>query len=246
MSLYKILNDTYGKVVYKLSSKLQKLKKQAASAKNRWIFMSRCYYNKVLPKTFRSRPLVMSRKAINVTRSYNFDMLRIATNDAKQRYHYILKEMKQLSDRLKNKLSRDHFECLQQNLEYCWEKVYTSMNIRLKRKYEVLAGISQHNSHNSSKNKIVNEAVLNLTSSEIPVSKLELLNLGPKFVPALKRVPVLDIVASTEQAALRIENQESFNGSCIKAENLRHNVSKILLKCAKTKLPSNLTKKQES
>ena len=87
---------------------------------------------------------------------------------------------------------------------------------------------------------------MNLTSSEIPVSKLYLRNLGPKFVPTLNKVPVLDIVASTEQAALRIEKHESFNGSCIKAENLRHNFSKILLKCAKKKLPSNLTKKQET
>ena len=52
---------------------------------------------------------------------------------------------------------------------------------------------------------------LNLTPNDIPSSQLDLLNLGPKFVPALKNVPVLDIVTSTEQAALRIEKNESFN-----------------------------------
>ena len=65
------------------------------------------------------------------------------------------------------------------------------------------------------------------------------LNIGQKFVP------VLDIVTSTEKAALQIERLESFNGSCVKAESLRQSISNILLKCAKKNLPSNLTRDQQ-
>ena len=128
--------------------------------------------------------------------------------------------------------------------------MYRTIKKRLKEKCDTLAGIqhsypaTQHASGDIQK-KIIKEAVLNLTPSDLPVSHLDLLNLGPKFVPSLKQVPVLDIVASTERAALMIERHESSNGSCVKAENLRHSVSNILLKCAKKKLPSNLSKPQE-
>ena len=71
-------------------------------------------------------------QAVNITRSYNFDMLRIASNDAKQRYHRILREIKFLSDHLKTKISKEHFDYLQQVLDHSWEKVYISMNSRLK------------------------------------------------------------------------------------------------------------------
>ena len=64
-------------------------------------------------------------------------------------------------------------------------------------------------------------------------------------MPLLKHVPVLDIVTSAKQAALTIERHESTNGSCVKAESLRHSVSNILLRSVKKKLPSNLTKSQQ-
>ena len=92
---------------------------------------------------------------------------------------------------------------------------------------------------------IVKKAVLNLTNGDLPSSQLDLLNLGPKFVPSLKKIPALDIITSTEKAALMIERDESTNGSCVKAESLRHSVSNILLRSVKKNLPSNLTKSQQ-
>ena len=44
--------------------------------------------------------------------------------------------------------------------------------------------------------------VLNLASNEIPDHHMELLMLGPKFVPHEKRIPYMDIVSTTETSAL--------------------------------------------
>ena len=85
--------------------------------------------------------MVDSRKPVNIIRSYNFDMLRNASNDAKQRYHWVLRENKLSSDQLKAKISKEHFVCLQQVLDHSWEKVYISMNSHSKLKFESLAGI---------------------------------------------------------------------------------------------------------
>ena len=118
-------------------------------------------------------------------------------------------------------------------------------------KFDELRGIhpiatSQAQQSEEIPTKIVKDAVLNLTGNDLPATHQNLLNLGPMFVPALKHVPVLDIVTTTEKAALQIERNQSDNGSCVKAESLRHSVSNILMKCAKKKLPSNLSKDQEN
>ena len=226
--------------------------------------MNRCLSNRILPKCFKSKPIVRTRKAENITRAYNFDMLRVATNAAKQRYHALLQSIKSVTADLKRSLNEEHFTEIQKNVELSREKVYRTIKKRLLEKYERLAGQSSHRNLGSkitssaiasttvasatistAENKIVKKAVLNLTNDDLPSSQLELLNLGPKFVPSLKHVPVLDIVTSTEQAALTIERHESANGSCVKAESLRHSVSNILLRSVKKKLPSNLTKSQQ-
>ena len=238
-------------MILKTTSKLQQLKKQAASAKNRWIFLTRCLHNWILPKCFRSRPLVKSRKASNITRAYNFNMLRLAGNDAKQRYHSLLKDIRSVTTNLKEVLDEAHFTTVHRSTELSREKLYSSMSQRLRKKFDELRGIhssatAQGQRSEVTTTKIVKDVVLNLTGKDMPENHQDLLNLGPNFVPALKHVPVLDIVTSTEKVALQIERNESDNGSCVKAESLRHSVSNILMKCAKKKLTSNLSKDQEN
>ena len=179
-------------------------------------------------------------------------MLRVASNDAKQRYHWLLKEIKSVTANLKDILDDDHFSTVVRSTDLSREKVHLSISTRLRKKFDVLRGINPiaisqvQRSDETTTTKIVKDAVLNLTGNDLPVNHQNLLNLGPKFVPALKYVPVLDIVTTTEKAALQIERNESDNGSCVKAESLRHNVSNILMKYAKKKLPTNLSKDQEN
>ena len=87
-------------------------------------------------------------------------------------------------------------------------------------------------------------AVLNLTNDgELTKNQIDLLDLGPKFVPALKTAPIMDIITSVEAVA------STMNGSIEEvsdSENLHHDVSNILLKYAGKRLPSNLTRQQNN
>jgi len=88
---------------------------------------------------------------------------------------------------------------------------------------------------------LVKSAVLNLTDREITEDKSALLELGPKFVPAIEKVPIMEIVTSAEIAASELERIDK----PVEAERLRHELSNMLLKHVNTKLPSNLSRDQK-
>jgi len=236
------ITNAYGQATFKTISKLQETKKKSCSAKTRWIFLMRCVTNKVLPKSFCSRPLVKSKKALQLTFDYNLRMLKLACNEAKQRYHELLNSIKQITSALQNILNEDDFNTTVRITESYREKVYTAMSTRLKEKFDHITGKKTPTRTTS----IVKPAVLNLTSNEIPESHLNLLNLGPTFVPALKKVPIMSIVTATEAAAQKIEKKLDAVGHCVESESLRHNVSNILLKQVKKRLPSNLSREQHT
>ena len=81
-------------------------------------------------------------------------------------------------------------------------------------------------------------AVINLCSTEIPKNQNDFLNLGPHFVPSLKYIPYMDIIATTECFALKLE----YNNKIENAQDLRKNILREL-KMGK-KISQNLTREQ--
>ena len=67
-----------------------------------------------------------------------------------------------------------------------------------------------------------------------------LINLGPNFVPATKRIPFMDIMPATETCAIDLENRSKETD----AEFLRQKVSHILKRNLTIKLWDNLSKPQ--
>ena len=80
-----------------------------------------------------------------------------------------------------------------------------------------------------------------MSEKQLSESQTELLNLGPKFVPTLQKVPYMDIITSTELAAIDLNKANKNHDS----ERLRHDVSNILSKYITKKIPSNLSKQQQ-
>ena len=81
---------------------------------------------------------------------------------------------------------------------------------------------------------------MNLTGNPMSADQMELLNLGPKFVSVLQKVPFMDIITSTETAAVELDK----NNKIFESETLRQQVSSTLLKFINKMIPSNLTSKQ--
>ena len=163
-------------------------------------------------------------------------MLEAAANDAKKNYHNMLSTIKQLTDELKSILNDQDFTTLLRITERTRETTFKKSSQRLKDKFEYLSGIRSPRKSPEEYERAVKTAVLNLTQREIPANHMKLLNLGPKFVPSINKVPVMEIITTTEIAALELER----NSQTVEAERLRHDVSKLLGKHVNRKLPSNL------
>ena len=85
------------------------------------------------------------------------------------------------------------------------EKEFTKKKNHLINKFEKL----KNSSGKKGKQKTISyikQAVINLTDTELTEEQKSLLNLGPNFVPATKRIQFMDIVSATETCVIDIEN----------------------------------------
>ena len=80
--------------------------------------------------------------------------------------------------------------------------------------------------------------VINLSTDELTKNQESLLNLGPKFVPVPNKIPVMDIITTTEFQARNLD----YNNKNTIAQTLRQDVMHALKKAKKPR--SNLTKEQ--
>ena len=80
------------------------------------------------------------------------------------------------------------------------EAMFIRSKERLTKKFNILLG-NQSSIRNESLTTYAKSPVLNLVPDEIPDAHKDILNLGPKFVPTVKRIPYMDIVSITESSA---------------------------------------------
>ena len=89
------------------------MKVKAASAKCRWIFMTRCITNDVLPKSFQTKPTLKTRRGYALTLEYNKRMLNATRNNAKQQYHDYLKKIEELNNELRATMTADDYNVIE-------------------------------------------------------------------------------------------------------------------------------------
>ena len=233
------ITNSYGKEAYKLTTKLQELKKRSAVSKNQWIFLEKCIHHNVIPRSFRTRPVIDSSKGRGITNAYNKHMVLIAKNEVKTKYHRLLSSISSTSTTIKNIVSDEDHQRIVEMTEKSREHHFCKQRDKLRDKFCLLKCKSTSIKAISS-TSLIKPSTINLTEKAIPKNHTDLLNLGPRFVPVPTSVPIMDIVASTEMAAVNLDNAIKSE----EAEGLRHDVSRLLSKYTKKKIPSNLNKEQ--
>ena len=199
------ITNVYGETIYKKTLLLQKLKIRASSAKNRWIFLTRCVHHKVLPPSFKSRPVLNTRRGRDLTFKYDLKMLQATAAEAKKSFHKLNSEIKLLSHELSTELVIDDYNVVTRITEKSRENAFLKLKEKLKTKFERISGRRKVSEGQTM--SVVKSAVLNLTDKTVSDGQLSLLNLGPKFVPALEKAPVMDIITSTEIAAIELSKK---------------------------------------
>ena len=203
MSLKELIINSYGADAYYETNKLKIEKIEKAKLKKQIIFLQRCIAHKIIPKSMRVRSPIQTRRGINVTDKYRFDLLLCAKNDAKSKFFQSLKQIPIILTSLTTKLSVEHMTKVKNVTDESERTAFYRWKNRLKLKFEKLF------SENKTKQRVstctVKPVTLNLCNQPIPEHHRDLLNLGPKFVPIKPRIPYMDIISKTESTALKIK-----------------------------------------
>jgi len=230
------LSTRYGAGVTKISKNIKDTKCKMARSKNQMIFLQRCISNNVVPKSFRIRSPLKNKNAHRLNRLYRIDLLINAKNDAKKRFFKSVAKIKTLEAKLENKVLNEDLQLIVKITDTAKERTFLKSKMHLKKKFEDLLNNTprQHNLKETN----VKPVVLNLSEKELPPHHKDLLNLGPQFVPTSKRIPYMDIITSTEAAALKITYENKKDET--KAQTLRQDVLRAI---KMTKTPkTNMTK----
>ena len=140
MSYKHNITHSYSDEVYKQTQHLQRLKEKAAITKNQWIFLERCLFHHIVPKSLKNRPTLNTRKGYNITQVYNQRMLVATKNHAKQKYHKLLKEISTLTGDLHVVLDDSDFNTLIRITDRSRENIFIKERERLMDKFFALSG----------------------------------------------------------------------------------------------------------
>ena len=127
----------------------------------------------------------------------------LAKNNAKQRMYFSLKKIEKIKLYLKSILSEERYIFIQNVTDNSREKESSKKKKQLIDKYNSL--LNKYSQHSYYKTSLIKPATLNLPKKEVPKHYESLLNLGPKFVPANKNLPFMDIITLIESCALYME-----------------------------------------
>ena len=172
-------------------------------------------------------------------KEYSQKLIVIATNGVKQRMNEATVKEKQICENLKRRINDEHFALIDRTTEKSKEKEFTKKKNHLINKFEKLKNSTEKKGKQKT-TSYIKQAVINLTDIELTEEQMSLLNLGPNFVPATKRIPFMDIISATETCALDLENSSKETD----AEFLHQKVGHILNKNLYLKLRDNLSKAQ--
>ena len=246
------LITAYGEAIQKKTTKIQRLKKQAASSKCRWIFMSRCIQHKVLPKSFRTRPVLRTKKGYMLTREYDEKMLSATRDETKEQYHRKLKKIQEMNNELEQSVSNEDHILIQNVTEKSKENKYKQESKRLKEKFEKLQ--RKRTVDTPTKNKLQHE-VHDLTKDGIDEEVKAYLKLGPDFCETPRTLPYEKVIIETEKMCKIIQDEiekvdrelqpEKPQELEREAHKLREKVKNLLKKQKNTKIKSNLTREEE-
>ena len=90
MSFRNYITASYGKKIYSETQQLQLVKVKFTVAKNQLIFLERCMANNIIPKSFRIKSPILSKRGENSREQYQKKLLQLARNEAKERMYKIL------------------------------------------------------------------------------------------------------------------------------------------------------------
>ena len=224
MTIKDIITARYGAIVHQKTIQLKEAKKTVAKTKNQFIFLQKCVKNKLTPKSLRIKCPARIPRTSQVTMKYRSDLVIAVKNDAKHRFFAAIRKKDAIEEEVRSLLSPQDMQIIQNITEKSREAMFIRAKERLVNKFKILL---DEKIGREKKVSAVKSPILDLVNEPMPESHKDLLSLGPKFVPAPKKIPHMDIITTTEAAALKLEFSTKSEKIC-SAQVLQKDVLRIL------------------
>ena len=129
--------------------------------------------NDIMPKSFRIKAPILSKKGKNSIEQYQKKLLQVARNEAKEKMYRSNSKVKQLSNSLKHKVSDQDYETITDITDKTKEKHCIKKKTYLYTKFNDLKNTTANNIDSTTRTKkIIKEGVMNLTGKELDENKI--------------------------------------------------------------------------
>ena len=261
-SFSQIIETKHGRLCLKLTQNLQRNVNKIARLQNHIKFLRRCRDNRVIPKGLRIKLPKDGQNIAGINRNREkMEQSRLSKNTQlfKKELAFVQQKTAEIKNKLKNTFEDKDYEWLEIIIEKSKQMEHKKVQERQIRKYSALIEEKQNekesdrkgreDTENMRKEKLKNE-VVDLTKDGIDNDMKAYLRLGPDFCEAPNRIPVEKMITITEGMCNTIEKkgqEENKEEVLIKREvnELRDEVSKLLISTAKNKVYSNLTREEQ-
>ena len=192
-----------------MTGDLSKIYMKIGATKAHINFLTRCRKYKLIPKGFRSREHISTRKSCHMEDRFAKIRMREMLNALHAKLFLLDLDIKLVSEKGKKAYTPDIL-IKAQNRAY-----YTRMKVMNKKFAQLMSQKTQHNTV-----RYKTDAVLNLSSKQLSTVQTNVLARGFKFRPTLRTIPIQDIIIGIESliktAKLSTETATNLRNTTIK------------------------------
>ena len=206
--------DLHGEVSLQFRRELEKNVLKLARACNHVVFLKRCVANDIVPKGLRWKTSVSSRLAEEIKRKAERGMVRERLGFWKFKRHELQVSLMEKEEFLREAVMQEVWTLAMEMKE----KEFQKCRLRQKKKFDFLMKekLRYDKVHEEREKLCSSQCVVNLSSSTLTQSEMEVLGKGLNFAVAPERVPLVEIITGVEAIAGRLSTEE--------AEELRERV----------------------
>ena len=218
MSLYRII-DRSEQATVRTAYRLKNLGEKLSRFQNHLTFLIQYRNKRVIPKGLRVKVPIRSRKGQDIERRTNLSVLSESIKHSRRTKMATLREFEITQASLRSNCSSQQFQQIVSWAKNSAEKISQLYKRRQIRKLQLLVS-EKHNVISTVYKKPRQDLVVNRSSRQLSTPEREVLSLGLNFALPEKRLPMNEIIASTELTASSLDQE--------KAQQLREDVKQAL------------------
>ena len=169
--------------------------------KNHLTFLIKCRNNKIIPKGLRITVPSISDKGRRIAEKAGQALVRERIKYVRKQKTVILMEISSIKNQMRDMVSCEVFDKVLAWVRNTAEKVFIRTKERHQKKLTSLLLEHRRSKHLKPRKN----TVINLSSYQLDKEEKELLSLGLNYALPPKKLPLMDIIASTEQTARSLE-----------------------------------------